>query len=562
LVFTPSSSPSEPRTGGHVADIALLVVGGTACLVALILWLDNAQGGLTGNGVFKSMELRPWIDDPANAPLYPSNFLFYPVYGALCRLLDALGVFAGDPRRQIAILNAASASLCLVAVYLLVRNLTRDRLTALAAALFHITSSFVLLLAITNEDIMPSYTVMFAAMALAAVWFAEPTARRVVVVAVVFSLGWLFEWRLMFPALPGLLAALWLCEKRLAWRFVWFALFLATMAACAVIASLVTMGHAGAVGPLGLLWTGKAVISVWAGFTWAKVGYLWDGVAAYLLGVGITTIPNFPGWDAWRFLSVLASLIIAIIALRQVWPQRSNSRVRALLTVFGGTFVAGEIFNLYAQPQDPQMQVNVMGWLTAGWALALVAAQRRWGPRALGALTAATVALLAYNVWSLAPLRGQDSQWQRTAERLERDADPARTVFLLHDFDWTMVYAALHWGLSEPGTGSLRPAPQASPKFKWIGFTGDVLRHPDWTVERQVETLQRQIDRAFELGYEVMVVRLWDMSLGNLEAATGMVASSRQLDALRALLHRNYSATLAFDDPMAGPVHRLRPVGR
>jgi hypothetical protein len=216
-----------------------------------------------------------------------------------------------------------------------------------------------------------------------------------------------------------------------------------------VIASLVTMGHAGAVGPLGLLWTGKAVISVWAGFTWAKVGYLWDGVAAYLLGVGITTIPNFPGWDAWRFLSVLASLIIAIIALRQVWPQRSNSRVRALLTVFGGTFVAGEIFNLYAQPQDPQMQVNVMGWLTAGWALALVAAQRRWGPRALGALTAATVALLAYNVWSLAPLRGQDSQWQRTAERLERDADPARTVFLLHDFDWTMVYAPRTAGFAE-----------------------------------------------------------------------------------------------------------------
>ena len=113
------------------------------------------------------MELKPWVADPANAPLYPSNYLFYPVYGALCRLLDLLGVFAGDPRRQMTILNAVSASLCLGVVYLMVRALTGDRLIALLAALFHLACSFVLFLAITNEDIMPSYTLLFASMALA-----------------------------------------------------------------------------------------------------------------------------------------------------------------------------------------------------------------------------------------------------------------------------------------------------------------------------------------------------------------------------------------------------------
>ena len=29
--------------------------------------------------------------------------------------------------------------------------------------------------------------------------------------------------------------------------------------------------------------------------------------------------------------------------------------------------------NLYSQPQDPQMQINVMVWLTIGWALILAA---------------------------------------------------------------------------------------------------------------------------------------------------------------------------------------------
>jgi hypothetical protein len=96
---------------------------------------------------------------------------------------------------------------------------------------------------------------------------------------------------------------------------------------------------------------------------------------------------------------------------------------------------------------------------------------------------------------------------------VEREADPSRTVWLMHDFDWAMVYGSLHWGSAEPGSDTLGPAPQAAPKFKWIGVTGQVLRHPDWSDERQVADLRRQIDRALELGYDVLVVRLWDMDL-------------------------------------------------
>ena len=65
-------------------------------------------------------------------------------------------MFAGDPRRQMTILNAASCALSLGIIYLLIRNLTGIRLVALLAAWFHLASSFVMFLAIINEDIMPS----------------------------------------------------------------------------------------------------------------------------------------------------------------------------------------------------------------------------------------------------------------------------------------------------------------------------------------------------------------------------------------------------------------------
>jgi len=173
-------------------------------------------------------------------------------------------------------------------------------------------------------------------------------------------------------------------------------------------------------------------------------------------------------------------------------------------------------------------------------------------------MAAVTVALFAYNVWSIAPLRGLDSKWRGAIERLEQQGDPARTVFLLHDFDWTMVYASLHWGTAEPGVAGLGPAPQAHPKFKWIGFTGDVLRHPDWSTERHVESLRRQIDRALALGYEVIVVRLWDIPEAQLLTETGMVADAARLGALQRMLRTDFVATPVSVDPVAGSLYRLR----
>ncbi|MBS0524239.1 MAG: hypothetical protein JSS04_11465 [Proteobacteria bacterium] len=550
----------SPTPRALAADAGLIAAATFVLLVGIILWLDNAQALLTGNGVFKATELKPWINDPATAPLYPSNYLFYPVYGALCRVLDWLGVLTGDPRRQITILNAASAALCLGVVYRLSGAYTQSRALAASAALFHLACSFVLMLAITNEDIMPSYTVTMAAMALAAVWFVKPTPARVLAVSVVFSLGWLGEWRLIFPALPGLLAALWIAPASLSSRLRAIALLLAGIVATASVAALLGRGHNGAVGPFDLLWTGKAVHSAWAGFSWAKVGYLRDGIAAYLLGTAISWIPVV-GWDLWRYLSLVLMAGLTAAAASELWPRRRDPLVRSAVAVFGVTFVAGEVFNLYSQPQDPQMQINVMPWLTLAWLFALKAAVPRWR-HGVAALTAAAILLLAYNVWSLTPLRGLDTRWRVAFAELERRADPGRTVFVLHDFDWVMPYGSLYWGLEEPGVDHLGPAPQARPKFKWIGFIGQLLRHSDWTIDQQTADLRRQIDKALALGYDVLLVRLAHVDLDQLERETGMVASRRQLAALQATLQHDYVAEPAFTDPVMGAFDRLSRANR
>ena len=178
-----------------------------AVFVWLILWFDNAQG-ITSNGVFKAVTIKAWVADPANASLETSNYLYYPVMALLCRLLDVIGVYPGDPRHQLTIINAFSAALCLCIVYLLVRQITGRRSVAWAATAFHLSGAFFLNLAIINEDIMPSYTLMFASMALASVWFVRSDGAAGRARAALFTIAWMFEWRLMFPTLPAMLLAL------------------------------------------------------------------------------------------------------------------------------------------------------------------------------------------------------------------------------------------------------------------------------------------------------------------------------------------------------------------
>jgi len=157
-------------------------------LCSLIAWLQNVHI-ITNNGMYKAIQGEPWIADPGGARLDPSNYLYFPLYALLCRLLDALGIARGIPWKQFAYLNAFFASVGVAFVYAFVHRLTRSTLAAAFAAVFHLGSGFVLLLAVINEDIMPGYVLVLGSMLLAGLWFDRPTYTRVCLVGALFTLG-------------------------------------------------------------------------------------------------------------------------------------------------------------------------------------------------------------------------------------------------------------------------------------------------------------------------------------------------------------------------------------
>jgi len=528
-------------------------------LCGLIAWLQNVHI-ITANGMYKSIQAEPWIADPSRARLDPSNYLFFPLYGTLCRLLDWLSIDRGVPWRQFAWLNAFFASLAIVVVYAFVHRLTGSVRAAALAACFHFGCGFVLLLSVISEDIMPGYTLVLGAMALAGLWFDRPTYVRVALVAVLFTVGWLVEWRLLFPLLPALLVALALSPERLTRRAALIGTLIVSIVVVAGIVQLWSERYPGAVGLHDILWTGKGVATGWAGLSWDKAWMMLSGVGNYFLIVGGWVDPlSAQRTVAPLIVSVALQAAILIAAVAALWPRRAEPRLRTVAIIFLGTLGAGQVMNLYSQPQDPQMQLNVMPWLVVAWALLLGVVLPRSRAVAV-ALAAASLLPLVWNVAQLARFRGGDAAALNAMAALEQRFPPAGTVWVYWGFEPLTMWQYAPWSRTWDWDGkvTIPAAPATDPLFKWIAIDAGAIRHPDWTADKNAEVLKGDIDQALDRGYRVVISDVWTWNLAELTGQLGALSAADRAPAIYRMLHDGYQAQRAFSDPMAGEFYELR----
>lgn len=531
-----------------------------ALLAGLIGWLQNVHI-VTANGMYKSIQAEPWIADPAQARLDPSNYLYFPLYGAMSRLLDVLGIARGVPWKQFAYLNAFWASLATVFVYAFAYHFAGSARVAALAALFHLGCGTVLLLSVINEDIMPGYALVLGAMLLAGLWFERPTYGRVLIVAAVFTLGWLMEWRLLFPTLPALGLALLAAEGPVRRRIGFAAALVVAMVATAGIVQQVWEGHNGAVGLHDLLWTGKGVTSGWAGLAWGKLWMMLGGVGNYLFLLEAYPGPQEAQADVVPLtLSAFVQLAILGVAVIILWPRRREPRVRTVAIVFLGTLAAGQVLNIYSQPHDPQMQINVMACVVVGWIAVLTWTLGQSRPAVTALVVLLSALPLIANAVSLARWQGGDARAIAALGELERRLPPEKTVFVYWGFEPITMWQYALWSRTWDWDGAFEVsrAPSDSPRFKWIAISAGAIRHPQWTPEQHAQSLRRDVDMALDRGYEVVVSSVWRWPVDQFATQLAGLAASNRAAAIHEALHAVYDAQPVYTDPTGEIYFRLK----
>src|SRR5258708_7050220 len=155
------------------------------------------------------------------------------------------------------------------------------------------------------------------------------------VLGALFTLGWLIEWRLMFPTLPALILALALAEGRPARRLVLIGTLIVSILIVAGIVQLLWEGHNGAMGLHDILWTGKGITTGWAGLSADKAWMMLSGIGNYFLIVGGWVDP-LSARRAAGPLVVFVLLQAAIFFASRIvlWPSPAHLGLPAIPVVF------------------------------------------------------------------------------------------------------------------------------------------------------------------------------------------------------------------------------------
>jgi hypothetical protein len=215
--------------------------------------------------------------------------------------------------------------------------------------------------------------------------------------------------------------------------------------------------------------------------------------------------------------------------------------------------------NAYSQPQDPQMQINIMGWLPIVWGLAL-ANSLLPDPRNLGRLLALLVlsALpLAYNTRQLSKERGGDTATRTNVAGIDGRIDLSRTIFLYWGFEpitgWQYFYDGRRWD----GVAGLGTAPDPRRQVKWITVMRNLLAHPGQSGAENAAALKRDIDWALDNGYHVVAGQFWEWSAEQLGRSLISVSGQASGPAIHAMLHDDFTAKQLFDQPGVGSYYLL-----
>jgi hypothetical protein len=312
-------------------------------------------------------------------------------------------------------------------------------------------------------------------------------------------------------------------------------------------------GHNGAVGLHDLLWTGKAVDSGWGGVGWGKLWMMLAGVGGYLVALHTMATPVEAQQAALPLaLSVAVQLAIFVASVAASWKDRGDPRLRTTAVVFLGTLGAGQVLNFYAQPQDPQMQVNVMAWLTVAWVLLLWAA---WTRRrtAFAVLAALSVVPLALNLVSLARFRDGDARSLAALAAIERRLPPDSTVFVYWGFEYISMWQYALWSRTWDWDGTPNDA-----KFKWIAIDAGAIRHPRWTAVENARSIQHDLDFALSRGYRVVISDVWTWSEAELAGRLAGLSAADRAPAIHGMLHGNYLAAPVLEVDTVGTYYELK----
>lgn len=464
-----TETKSDPFLGARPNRREELFTGAITFAVSMLfliigLLLVQTTVFSTTNGLWKLIDARAWAE--GNGQLVPANFTFTAVAAAIYMVSEFFGIL---PTRGLAIWNSINIALASGLLSVLFMRITHRRLVSILLGIFFALSGGGLTHSLGSEDIagaIPAIVIIFILMSSGPI--SSFTKGRLFALSLSLAYVHLWEWRAALPIYLALFVVL-LSEKP--WRNVqkhlriWVRIVLVWIFALAVTYVLVSLvfrlpgfdlgvferypflqiigdslflGNYPVflylLGFVAILWSGKGLGTMWGGFTEDKILFQVIGLIETLFGgrnVGSLGVD----YSLWLLIVVvvvyLAAVYGAVVSLRSdAWRQ-----LGLMLVAY---FLGSALFNLYSQPQDPQMQVTA---LPAAILLVAFVAKRSLSKESKGLKITWAGAVVVLSLISVNSFQGGFGSFAATTPTDQNYANQADFLLESLDLDSDVVFA-------------------------------------------------------------------------------------------------------------------------
>jgi hypothetical protein len=518
-----TTSKATPDSTKYLV-FALLVVFFCSYLLFDVFFAGRTSRSTT-NGVWNSIDVTEWAYKSKRDRIIGGEVIYVPIMGTLIRLFDS-SPHTPYTFQKMAAVNALLGGIASAVFFLIVNTITRRLVFSMVASFFHFVLGFVLLLSTISENVMPGYFFYLIGVLFLFAWLQKPRYVFLFLFSILFVLSWLSQWIFALGIVATVAIGLGIAEINIDKKISSYCLVGLLFGL-----SFIVMGkYVLHVSILSLIFPGKGLGTGWGGFKLEKVLYLMAGAANYFVGGNnLTNLSALTGARLCAFLMGLVFDILGVFSVVWCLLKESGPTRKLLLALLAG-FLVSEGVNFYSQPQDPQMQIQPMLFLSLCIVLAAHAAFGNKPRSSRGPIAAVlgVCLLAAVNLGSVWASTGTDRPDIERVKSVTKTLNMSRSLLVVHGFEgWLSYYSAIVdrnlWRRKPRNLLSVVEVPMA---------------HPDFTAAQTEFAFSEYLADGTTAGYDIYVDdTIWSYDADALYSALATIASRSQSDSIYIFLH-------------------------
>lgn len=471
------------------------------------------------------------------------GFLYAPVYGKLASLIPN-NVFnygvTGDfqTHRKMSFINAFFGTLSSVVIFLIGYFFTKSIAVSFLIALFHSVCGFVFLCSINSEDVIAAYFFFVTALFfffknsddLVHNHYNQKLSPNFFFTCFFASLVPFFHWTLLPPMLFGFLMGLLFLKKQniIDYKYIGKTVlgFWAFIFIIFYISKFLLDGALDDYKFTKVVFSSKSDAAGWLGFRLEKVFFMLVGISNYVWGGGNVGSVNWGELLRIVYFIVLLVTSYSVFEFIRMYRSNSGTQIKVVAVCVLGIFITAQIMHFYAQPQDPQAQIQPMIIIIL---ILATLAKIFWNSLGLrrkyfvfcGSILLIAV-VLSHNIGNFVSSTknvGRDSIHLKAINDFNQELPVTKYKYVAHGFDgwitWTYVtrYASNYSEL----------------RNDYFFLTEIFTANYGITSDMAFELTKSQIDRWIESGHRVVANVLWAgyMQPTNLISSLSSITSSQ-----------------------------------